>query len=73
MAHPHALEPTEWGFFSTDGFFQPLSSLTTRGLEFVSKSVPELEAGLEQNLQSERYETCALIRDELTKRQRPKA
>jgi hypothetical protein len=62
-----------WGFFSPDGFFQPLASLTTRGLEFVSHSVAQLEEELLLNLQRERYETCALIRDELAKRHAPGA
>jgi hypothetical protein len=58
----------EWGFFSSDGFFQPLRSLTTRGLEFVSRSTNELHLLLDENIARERYETCALIRDELQKR-----
>ena len=63
-----ASEPQHWGFFSPEGFFQPLHALTPRELEFVSKSVPELNDELKTNVQRERYETCALIRDELTKR-----
>lgn len=68
-AHP-APEPPRWGFFSPEGFFQPLHTLTARELEFVSKSVPELEDELRLNVRRERYETCALIRDELAKRHR---
>lgn len=63
-------EPPRWGFYSPEGFFQPLHTLTPRELAFVSKSVPELEAELRDNLALERYETCALIRDELLKRHR---
>jgi hypothetical protein len=56
------------GFYSADGFFQPLTSLTTNSLEFVSKSRLELEAMLQENIAFERYEKCAVIRDELLKR-----
>ncbi|WP_345947806.1 hypothetical protein ABDD95_13210 [Mucilaginibacter sp. PAMB04274] len=56
------------GFYSADGFFQPLASLTTANLEFVSKSVYELEIMLDENVQLERYEKCAQIRDEIIKR-----
>jgi len=61
-------EVPEWGFFSPEGFFQPLSALTVRQLPFVCKSVSQLEEELRQHLERERYETCALIRDELAKR-----
>jgi hypothetical protein len=61
-------ETPEWGFFSPEGFFQPLSALTVRQLPFVCKSVPQLEEEMRQHLEREGYETCALIRDELTKR-----
>ncbi len=57
-----------WGFFSPEGFFQPLHALKPRELEFVSKSVSELEDELRTSLHREAYETCALIRDELAKR-----
>lgn len=56
------------GFYSTDGFFQQLNSLTSHNLEFVSKSRLELEDLLKQNELLERYEKCAIIRDELLKR-----
>lgn len=62
-------EPQHWGFFSPEGFFQPLHSLTPRELPFVSKSVQELNDELHNNLRRERYETCALLRDELAKRE----
>ncbi|QJD94694.1 hypothetical protein HH214_01805 [Mucilaginibacter robiniae] len=57
------------GFFSADGFFQPISVLTANSLEFVSKSKLELEDLLQDHLLHERYEKCAIIRDELLKRQ----
>lgn len=56
------------GFYSADGFFQQITSLSAHNLEFVSKSKLELENLLQQNLLLERYEKCALIRDELVKR-----
>jgi hypothetical protein len=49
------------GFYSADGFFQNVQSLTTQSLEFVSKS-------LDENVHLERYEKCAQIRDEIIKR-----
>ena len=56
------------GFYSTDGFFQNVSSLNIASLEFVSKSNYELELMLDENLHFERYEKCAQIRDEIIKR-----
>jgi len=56
------------GFYSADGHFQQITSLTSRSLEFVSKSRLELEDMLQHNVLLERYEKCALIRDELLKR-----
>lgn len=56
------------GFFSADGFFQSITSVTTHSLEFVSKSRLELEDLLQENIALERYERCAVIRDELLKR-----
>mgnify|MGYP002778201208 CR=1 FL=1 len=61
-------EAPEWGFFSPEGFFQPLSALTVRQLPFVCKSVSQLEEEMRQHLEREGYETCAIIRDELAKR-----
>lgn len=61
-------ESPEWGFFSPEGFFQPLHTLTVRQLPFVCKSISQLEEEMHHNLQCEEYETCALIRDELAKR-----
>jgi hypothetical protein len=56
------------GFYSADGFFQNVQSLTTQSLEFVSKSLYELELMLDENVHLERYEKCAQIRDEIIKR-----
>jgi protein-arginine kinase activator protein McsA len=56
------------GFYSADGSFHQLSTLTVDRLEFVSRSRLELETMLKQYILSERYEKCALIRDELLKR-----
>ncbi|WP_158824857.1 hypothetical protein [Mucilaginibacter lacusdianchii] len=59
---------TNLGFYSADGYFQNITTLTTNTLEFVSKSRLELEAMLQENVELERYEKCAIIRDELIKR-----
>lgn len=59
---------TNLGFYSADGFFQNISSLNSHSLEFVSKSRLELESMLQENISLERYEKCAVIRDELIKR-----
>ncbi|WP_295770324.1 hypothetical protein [uncultured Mucilaginibacter sp.] len=56
------------GFYSADGFFQPLKGLNTSNLEFVSRSLYELEMMLDENVRSERYEKCAQIRDEIIRR-----
>lgn len=59
---------TSLGFYSADGNFQPVSSLTTSNLEFVSRSLYELEVMLDENVRMERYEKCAQIRDEIIRR-----
>jgi len=56
------------GFYSADGNFQAVSSLTTSNLEFVSRSLYELEVMLDENVRMERYEKCAQIRDEIIRR-----
>lgn len=56
------------GFYSADGYFQPMNAITSHSLEFVSHSQIELEAMLQTNVALERYEKCAAIRDELAKR-----
>ncbi len=58
-----------FGFISSDGYFQKITALTTASLEFAYKSSQELEMLLQENVVKERYETCAVIRDELIKRQ----
>jgi len=59
---------TTLGFYSPDGYFQPVTALSTTSLEFVSKSLYELEQMLDKNIELENYEKCALIRDEIIKR-----
>lgn len=59
---------SQWGFMSSDGFFQAINSLTTQSLEYVCKSINELEALLQENVELEKYEKCAVIRDEINKR-----
>jgi hypothetical protein len=56
------------GFYSPDGYFQPITALSTASLEFVSKTLYELEQMLDHNVQLEHYEKCALIRDEIIRR-----
>ena len=56
------------GFYSADGFFQNVASLKVASLEFVSKSNYELELMLDENINLERFEKCALIRDEIIRR-----
>ncbi|WP_207426597.1 hypothetical protein [Pedobacter sp. SYSU D00535] len=56
------------GLISTDGHFQEISSLTVDSLFYVSKSKNELEQLLEEKVAVEEYEECAIIRDELIKR-----
>ena len=65
-----SIEKTPLGFVSSDGFFQPISSLTVAGLEYVSHSKRQLEELLNEKLLLEEYEECALIRDELSKRKK---
>ena len=56
------------GFYSPDGYFEPITALNTVNLEFVSKTLYELEQMLDENIRLEYYEKCALIRDEIIKR-----
>lgn len=58
----------QWGFTSPDGFYQPIHLLTTQNLEYAGKSLTELEELMQQNIAQEKYEVCALIRDEINKR-----
>ncbi|GAB2692208.1 hypothetical protein GCM10027037_14460 [Mucilaginibacter koreensis] len=67
------LNSSRFGFISADGYFQQISTLTTAGLEYVSKSRQELNLLLQENVEKENYEACAIIRDELIKRNRAQA
>jgi hypothetical protein len=58
----------QWGFTSPDGFYQPLHLLTTQSLEYAGRSLAELEELMRENIALEKYEVCALIRDEISKR-----
>lgn len=62
------LPANPWGFVSPDGNFQSITTLTTRGLEYVSKTMAELQALINQYIITEEYEKCAIIRDEISKR-----
>ena len=62
------LQRNSWEFISPDGDFQPITALTTAGLEYVSKSLSELQALINQYIVTEEYEKCAVIRDEISKR-----
>lgn len=65
--HP-GMDTTGIGLFSTDGYFQGLENLTVASLEYVSRSKEELIQLLQEKIESEEYEDCALIRDELVRR-----
>ncbi len=65
---PTNRQNTTLGFYSPDGYFQPITALNTANLEFVSKTLYELEQMLDKNVELENYEKCALIRDEIIKR-----
>ena len=59
---------TALGFYSPDGYFQPVTALSTASFEFVCKTLYELEQMLDENVELEKYEKCALIRDEIIRR-----
>jgi hypothetical protein len=61
-------ESTNLGFTSSDGNFQSISLLTSQNLEFASKTLVELEILIKEYERSEKYEKCAIIRDELIRR-----
>lgn len=61
------LPANPWGFITPDGF-KPITTLTTNGFEYVSKTMSELQALINQYIITEEYEKCALIRDEISKR-----
>ncbi|MBN8822020.1 MULTISPECIES: hypothetical protein [unclassified Spirosoma] len=63
-------KPNSLALVRTDGFGKPIHALSTQHLEFVGKSVNELEAMLQEAISLELYEKCALIRDELHKRRK---
>jgi len=68
MEQQNTNNASRYGFISSDGYFQQIGTLTVAGLEYVSKSRPELELLLHENVENENYEACAIIRDELIKR-----
>lgn len=55
---------TALGYYGTNGRLQQLTS----NLEFISRSLYELEVMLDENVRMERYEKCAQIRDEIIRR-----
>jgi len=59
---------SSWGFISPDGNTQPIAALSVASLEYVSKSLTELQTLINQYILTEEYEKCALIRDEISKR-----
>jgi len=61
-------EESKWGLISPDGYFQPISSLSSVTLEYATKSLDQLKAMLIENVEIEAYEKCAIIRDEINKR-----
>ena len=66
--NPDSTDNASWGFLSTDGHFQPLAALSAAGLEYVSKSIAELQELMARHILTEEYEKCAQIRDEIAKR-----
>ena len=64
----HNEKANKLGFYSSDGFFQAVSSLSIQQLEFVSKSHNELNDLLNHYINLQSYEKCAVIRDEINKR-----
>jgi hypothetical protein len=59
---------SSWGFISPDGNTQPIEALSLASLEYVSKTMAELQKLIKQHIVTEEYEKCALIRDEISKR-----
>lgn len=56
------------GLVSTDGFFQLLSTLNSKNMQYAGNSVTELRTLLREKENLEQYEQCAIIRDEILKR-----
>ena len=52
----------------TDSLIRPADALFIASLEYETKSVAELEQLLQSKIALEEYEHCALIRDELIRR-----
>ncbi|MCJ8208689.1 hypothetical protein MUY27_03150 [Mucilaginibacter sp. RS28] len=69
MNHEQTSSASSWGFLSSDGKFLPVSALTTKSLEYASKSIIELQQLIESYILTEEYEKCAVIRDEIIRRQ----
>lgn len=61
------ITPT-WDLISSEGYFQTISTLNSSTLEYACKSRAELYKILEEKARAEQYEICAIIRDEINKR-----
>jgi hypothetical protein len=61
-------DSSSWGFISPDGNIQPIAALSVASLEYVSKTMAELQTLINRYIVTEEYEKCALIRDEIAKR-----
>lgn len=55
-------------FTAAEGHFTSMPSLALAGFEYLSKTVAELQDLRKGYLIAEKYEKCALIRDEIAKR-----
>jgi uncharacterized protein (DUF1810 family) len=58
----------EWGFLSSDGSMQLIRNLNVKSLEYAGSSLEELRHLLEEKIAGEKYEQCADIRDEISRR-----
>jgi len=58
-----------WGFTTPDGLYQPLTLLDTHSLFYAGRSLAELQAQMQEDIEKENYESCARLRDEISRRQ----
>jgi protein-arginine kinase activator protein McsA len=59
---------TTFGTFTPAGDFQAISNVQVTRIEYASKSTPELKELLQEKIEQEQYEQCALIRNEIARR-----
>ena len=68
MKQEHSALPTVFGFLNPVEFYEELESLKSITMSYDSKSTDQLQAILNQSLEKEDYEKCAVIHSELCKR-----